>query len=1351
MSRLRLFCEKLIEAGWLAAIVLAPLFFNVYSSRVFEPDKISLVRSLALVMLAAWLVLRVETVRSASPERSKGRRILPTLGTIRTTLAGWSAQNPFTFPALFFIAIYVVSTVASLSPSVSFLGSYQRMQGLYTTLSYVVIFFLTASTIRSKNQIDRAVSVALIVSFPIAFYGIIQHYFLDPLPWGGDVTARVASNMGNSIFVAAYLILALPLTLGRLIDRAGQAAERNLAPQSFPITRGGAALIPQGNGLPGRKIWSLRTLVNIGVVASYLILVAGWWLSFEYGAKAQIEANYTGTLTPEMLAASYSDFALALGITFLVVFGWWAAGFLSKRRTGVFLLVGIYTLLLAVQSVTILFTQSRGPLLGLMGGLFTFVVLYSLIRGARRIALGAMVSALVVLAFLVLFNVAQSGPLTALRDLPYVGRLGRVFETEGGTGQVRVLIWGGALKLVLPHSPLEWPTGGFDLLNPVRPLIGYGPETMYVAYNRFYPPDLGHLESRNATPDRSHDETFDALVTTGLIGFIAENLVFLCVFYFALKWLGLINSDRERNAFIALWYLGGLVLALVFGLVMGWQFIGVALPAGMITGFFIYLVGFALLRGSEVQLNQDRSRVLLIVSLLSVLVAHFVEIHFGIAIVSTRTYFWFITALLVVVGTSKVAERSEVAEPSPSARLESTARAEQENIPRRKTRRSEKQRTSASTGGRQSKRMASGSLEQPALRLRPDQILTAPLIGLAFLTGLILATMGFDYITANSVGANSTPIDVIVSALFTKATTLGPQPSNAMFWLFAGTLLVSLAIALVEWGEGFGLATSEWLTAGGLFVVLSAAISITFIFFNCLLITTPGSGGFDATLSAFSLFVVFVLVIVAIEAITLLFDYILPSRFVNRATSWIVAPLLGGFAFAFILIPNVSVSAVSVVEADIVYKAAVALENGNSLAPSIQRFQQALDMQPSQDYYWLFLGRSYLEYAKTIQDPAQREQGLGSAQNALLRARNINPLQTDHTANLARLHESWATMVSDAAARIDHYKQALDYFSVVIRMSPNTVHLYDQYAQAEIEYASFLKTQNQGSAAEEVLRTAQEHLSQSLAIDPDFCLTYAVRAQAQSDWSAETGDALQALKSAPECGDVFVDEGRGAALQTLVEAGDRASAAGARQQYASMLGEAARTNPSVELYTALLNFYSTGGEIDQALQAADAAIALIPATDTSTLRKYQDFRGGLLTLQTAINVTKANPGDPEAHRTLAKDWLARGQGDLALPEYQKVSTLLPTDYDAHRMVALLLVQRDQLPEARNAITGTLPLAPEKDKVFWQQLGGVLDLARTGQDAAAAAALDALIKTVDPQDNLTLQALRDLSSKLKVNG
>jgi len=48
-----MWCDRLIEMGWLAAIIVVPLFFNIYSSRVFEPDKLTTLRSNATCMSLA--------------------------------------------------------------------------------------------------------------------------------------------------------------------------------------------------------------------------------------------------------------------------------------------------------------------------------------------------------------------------------------------------------------------------------------------------------------------------------------------------------------------------------------------------------------------------------------------------------------------------------------------------------------------------------------------------------------------------------------------------------------------------------------------------------------------------------------------------------------------------------------------------------------------------------------------------------------------------------------------------------------------------------------------------------------------------------------------------------------------------------------------------------------------------------------------------------------------------------------------------------------------------------------------------------------------------------------------------
>ena len=111
-------------------------------------------------------------------------------------------------------------------------------------------------------------------------------------------------------------------------------------------------------------------------------------------------------------------------------------------------------------------------------------------------------------------------------------------DAESRTGRVRVLIWQGAAELVQPHQPLEYPDGNKDAFNFLRPLIGYGPESMYVAYNPFYQPELTQVEKRNASPDRSHNETWDSLVITGVLGLAVYLAIFGSVIYYGLEMAG---------------------------------------------------------------------------------------------------------------------------------------------------------------------------------------------------------------------------------------------------------------------------------------------------------------------------------------------------------------------------------------------------------------------------------------------------------------------------------------------------------------------------------------------------------------------------------------------------------------------------------------------------------------------------------------------------------------------------------------------------------------------------------------------------------------------------------------------
>ncbi|MFN2302603.1 MAG: hypothetical protein ACK2TV_02625, partial [Anaerolineales bacterium] len=206
ISKLSRFLSGILEAGWLAAVISVPLFFNIHSERVFEPDKVTVLRSIAVLMLAAWVVRFID-----QRDWRDWKKVFWREGD-----SIW--RTPFFLPILALVVVYIISSLFSITPRISWLGSYQRLQGTYTMLAYLVYFVAIVSTINGRLQVSRIPTAVIITSIPIAFYGLIQHFGLDPLPWGGDVIARVAGNMGNAIFIAAYLIMVVPLTLGRIID-----------------------------------------------------------------------------------------------------------------------------------------------------------------------------------------------------------------------------------------------------------------------------------------------------------------------------------------------------------------------------------------------------------------------------------------------------------------------------------------------------------------------------------------------------------------------------------------------------------------------------------------------------------------------------------------------------------------------------------------------------------------------------------------------------------------------------------------------------------------------------------------------------------------------------------------------------------------------------------------------------------------------------------------------------------------------------------------------------------------------------------------------------------------------------
>ncbi|MEK7808104.1 MAG: tetratricopeptide repeat protein, partial [Chloroflexota bacterium] len=1036
MTKLSNFCNGVLEAGWLAALVLAPLFFNTYSARVFEPDKASLVRSIALIIAAAWLLKLIEEggVRNSIVEFNPRRR--------------WESLSriPLLIPLAIYLTSYLLSSVLSLTPRTTFWGSYPRLQGAYTTLSYVVIFGAAVVNIRRKEQIERIITTIILTSLPISVYGIMQKFLLDPLPWGEDTITRITSTMGNAIFAGAYLIMIIPFTV-------------------------------------------MRTL--------------GYYRAI-IGEKEKLISNI-------------------------------AQGF-------------IYTLILGAQLVALWFTGSRGPWLGLLAGMFFWIVLLSLVFKRRWIAVSALAIAVILGSFLIVFNI-PNGPLESLRTTQGFGRLGRIFESQDGTSRVRELIWGGAVQMALPHEAAKFPDGRVDVFNFIRPLIGAGPESLLVTFSPFYSPELAHFEKQNAVPDRSHNETFDALLTTGAIGMIAYLTFFAAVIYFGLKWLGVIAA-HDKRLYIALYVGGGILGATIMVMWRGGTYFGVGLPFGMLIGLFVYLTFITLRRTAD---EIDPQRALILASLIAAIVAHFTEIHFGIAIVATRLYFWMFVAMLIAVGWAmpKKVQQGEAATTPKAAAPESRRKRERGSHPEKMSRGSV------------------GNFFMPAFPI--------------FISGLILVTMSYDYFA--NIKQLTSVVDIIYASLFTLYGTAGTTSIGTAL-LFA---FVWLAAALMWRDEQ----RAVWITLGG-----SGAVWLMFTILHANGLASVANfqpktiQELAALLSMantmLSRFVWWIIILMAMMAITLTPEW--HSRYFRSGAQWIVAPLTFALAIVGSFFFNIMA-----IQADMSYKVAQPMDQQRRWDVAIPIYQQAIALAPEQDQYYLYLGRAYLESSTQTADRIQRETILNVALKELEKAQALNPLNPDHSANLGRLSYQWSRTTTDpteAKIRIDN---ANTYFNNALALSPNAPTLWNEAARFDL-------------AARKDSANALKKIERSISLDPKWVETYNTLGDIWTQLAAEEKDESKRRESYQKAISAYqqsieAEKFRGVELarqiSTRVSLGAAQKAVGnydaAVATYQDILKIAGTSFNVWEVHRAMAETYLEKGDKTNALDYATKALAAAPS------------------------------------------------------------------------------------------------------------------------------------------------------------
>ena len=532
---LAIVADNVAEAAWLASVVVVALHFNLHTFTIFEADKIAMFKVLAALLLAA-LLLRISVWRYSGHT---------------ATASEMAAAIP---PASAGIAVaLLLSTGLSIAPQISWHGTYMRAHGAVMELCLLAVLVAQCVGLRRPAQMQRLLDTIVLAATISALYGILQHLKLDPAEWGqaflGD---RVSSTQGNPIFLGAYLVLTLPLTLA----------------------------------------CALQTLLRS-----------------------------TGGMRNHAQAA-------------------------------------LQLLSATMQGLAIWFTGSRGPLLGIAAGCLFMAICQAAALNNRKALLALFGVAGAVLLFLYALNI-PNGPLEALRDRPYLGRLAHVWDTTNRTEsstQVRIETWRHAKDALLTTPALIYADGTVDTWSRLRLLIGYGPETA-----GFVLPPSYRTEFHNALfSDRAHNMLWDTLLTTGIIGAVAAYWLWATLANKLLLQLGFLTGSKNRYGLWALQFAGATAGLLITMQLRSPELAAVALALGLAAGTLMFPVLSTIV---EPRTTQPVNFILL--GLAGAAFAHFIEAQFGIATITTDLHFVIVIAL--IWNWDQLQQPTQLTQPTPQA------------------------------------------------------------------------------------------------------------------------------------------------------------------------------------------------------------------------------------------------------------------------------------------------------------------------------------------------------------------------------------------------------------------------------------------------------------------------------------------------------------------------------------------------------------------------------------------------------------------------------------------------------------------------------------------------------------
>jgi len=278
------------------------------------------------------------------------------------------------------------------------------------------------------------------------------------------------------------------------------------------------------------------------------------------------------------------------------------------------------------------------------------------------------------------------------------------------------------------------------------------------------------------------------------------------------------------------------------------------------------------------------------------------------------------------------------------------------------------------------------------------------------------------------------------------------------------------------------------------------------------------------------------------------------------------------------------------IRADTIYKQGLEWDRRQQWDASIAIYEEAIKLAPDQDWYYIFLARSILEKAKTAPEAttqpfvephtvdhlfgltpeqiAQLNRGslMMSSQVVLEKARAINPLNTDHVANLGRIYNVWGGLTKDPEESKERLQGALNYYREATTLSPHNAQLLNEWGQTYKALNDYEK--------------AIAKFQGSLTLDPEYGETYLLLVDTYAA-QAHQGTMLTASEEVKE----YINLGYSYVVTGNLE--------GAIQEFLA----AAESSDDFGTRARLALLYYQTGRLDEALAQAQLARDLASPTE----------------------------------------------------------------------------------------------------------------------------------------------------------